>query len=145
MRETNTAMRYLDQAVTEACGIAKRELGWSLRYPSWRSGFVAAYTSPLRRNRQIAHPAGSASTGSMQRHVPRLNTRRPRAHIRDHVRRSAPRRIAESRDRTARTCPPVETTTSLYMRPGRPGKAARLSARSCDCPESTCSRRKIRA
>jgi nucleoside-diphosphate-sugar epimerase len=24
---------------------AKRELGWSLRYPSWREGFVAAYSS----------------------------------------------------------------------------------------------------
>jgi nucleoside-diphosphate-sugar epimerase len=24
---------------------AKRELGWELRYPSWRQGFVAAYTS----------------------------------------------------------------------------------------------------
>jgi nucleoside-diphosphate-sugar epimerase len=24
---------------------AKRELGWTLRYPSWRQGFVAAYTS----------------------------------------------------------------------------------------------------
>jgi 2-alkyl-3-oxoalkanoate reductase len=24
---------------------AKRELGWTLRYPSWREGFVAAYTS----------------------------------------------------------------------------------------------------
>jgi hypothetical protein len=22
---------------------AKRELGWTLRYPSWRQGFVAAY------------------------------------------------------------------------------------------------------
>jgi len=30
---------------------AKRELGWSLRYPSWRQGFVAAYasTSPTGR------------------------------------------------------------------------------------------------
>jgi hypothetical protein len=23
---------------------AKRELGWTLRYPSWRQGFAAAYT-----------------------------------------------------------------------------------------------------
>jgi 2-alkyl-3-oxoalkanoate reductase len=23
---------------------AKRELGWTLRYPSWREGFVDAYT-----------------------------------------------------------------------------------------------------
>jgi nucleoside-diphosphate-sugar epimerase len=24
---------------------AKRELGWTLRYPSWRQGFVSAYAS----------------------------------------------------------------------------------------------------
>jgi nucleoside-diphosphate-sugar epimerase len=33
---------------------AKRELGWTLRYPSWREGFVAAYASPARVDR----PAG---------------------------------------------------------------------------------------
>jgi hypothetical protein len=27
---------------------AKRELGWTLRYPSWRQGFVAAY-APIAR------------------------------------------------------------------------------------------------
>ncbi len=27
---------------------AKRELGWTLRYPSWRQGFFAAYASPPR-------------------------------------------------------------------------------------------------
>jgi nucleoside-diphosphate-sugar epimerase len=25
---------------------AKRELGWALRYPSWRQGFVEAYATP---------------------------------------------------------------------------------------------------
>jgi hypothetical protein len=25
---------------------AKRELGWTLRYPSWRQGFTAAYAHP---------------------------------------------------------------------------------------------------
>jgi nucleoside-diphosphate-sugar epimerase len=38
---------------TEARGAsnakAKRELGWELRYPSWRQGFVAAYGSPESR------------------------------------------------------------------------------------------------
>jgi hypothetical protein len=24
----------------------KRELGWTLRYPSWRQGFIAAYRQP---------------------------------------------------------------------------------------------------
>jgi nucleoside-diphosphate-sugar epimerase len=27
---------------------AKQELGWTLRYPSWRQGFVAAYSQPER-------------------------------------------------------------------------------------------------
>ena len=27
---------------------AKRELGWTLRYPSWRQGFIAAYATPAR-------------------------------------------------------------------------------------------------
>jgi hypothetical protein len=35
---------------TEARGAsnakAKRELGWTLRYPSWREGFFAAYATP---------------------------------------------------------------------------------------------------
>jgi nucleoside-diphosphate-sugar epimerase len=33
---------------------AKRELGWELRYPSWRQGFVAAYgtTAPAERRRR---------------------------------------------------------------------------------------------
>ena len=25
---------------------AKQELGWTLRYPSWRQGFTAAYSQP---------------------------------------------------------------------------------------------------
>ena len=28
---------------------AKRELGWTLRYPSWRQGFMAAYASTTRQ------------------------------------------------------------------------------------------------
>jgi hypothetical protein len=27
---------------------AKRDLGWTLRYPSWRQGFAAVYGSPDR-------------------------------------------------------------------------------------------------
>jgi 2-alkyl-3-oxoalkanoate reductase len=35
---------------------AKRELGWELRYPSWRQGFVAAYasTAPPKRHERDA-------------------------------------------------------------------------------------------
>jgi hypothetical protein len=51
---------------TEARGAsnakAKRELGWELRYPSWRHGFVAAYASstngrPSRPATSTVHPA----------------------------------------------------------------------------------------
>ena len=34
---------------------AKRELGWTLRYPSWREGFAAVY-APLRTAGPKAHP-----------------------------------------------------------------------------------------
>jgi 2-alkyl-3-oxoalkanoate reductase len=50
---------------TEARGAsnakAKRELGWELRYPSWREGFVAAYASPAPAERRNADPAARAS------------------------------------------------------------------------------------
>jgi 2-alkyl-3-oxoalkanoate reductase len=47
---------------TEARGAsnakAKRELGWTLRYPSWRQGFPAAYAEPTAsRARAIQAPA----------------------------------------------------------------------------------------
>jgi 2-alkyl-3-oxoalkanoate reductase len=50
--------RWLAGLIAGACGVkmmgeargasnakAKRELGWTLRYPSWRQGFIAAYAS----------------------------------------------------------------------------------------------------
>ena len=30
---------------------AKRDLGWTLRYPSWRQGFAAAYGQPEKTRR----------------------------------------------------------------------------------------------
>jgi nucleoside-diphosphate-sugar epimerase len=40
---------------------AKRELGWTPRYPNWRQGFLAAYASPVptdgRRSQPAARPA----------------------------------------------------------------------------------------
>jgi hypothetical protein len=53
---------------TEARGAsnakAKRELGWELRYPSWREGFVAAYApSPLRDERR-SQPAARTTSHS---------------------------------------------------------------------------------
>jgi nucleoside-diphosphate-sugar epimerase len=44
---------------------AKRELGWSLRYPSWRDGFLAAYASPARAHRgaaRLVDPVSAAHT-----------------------------------------------------------------------------------
>jgi len=40
---------------------AKRELGWTLRYPSWRQGFAAAYASLAAAGGRKARPANSAS------------------------------------------------------------------------------------
>jgi nucleoside-diphosphate-sugar epimerase len=46
---------------TEARGAsnakAKRELGWTLRYPSWRHGFVAAYTTEAASTSEPRSPA----------------------------------------------------------------------------------------
>ena len=40
---------------------AKRELGWELRYPSWRQGFVATYASTAPAQRRGAEPGARAS------------------------------------------------------------------------------------
>jgi nucleoside-diphosphate-sugar epimerase len=40
---------------------AKRELGWELRYPSWRQGFVAAYASTAPAERRGLDPGVRAS------------------------------------------------------------------------------------
>jgi 2-alkyl-3-oxoalkanoate reductase len=40
---------------------AKRELGWELRYPSWRQGFVAAYASTTPTDGPRSHPAARTS------------------------------------------------------------------------------------
>ena len=50
---------------TEARGAsnakAKRELGWKLRYPSWREGFTAAYaTTAQAERRREPDPAARA-------------------------------------------------------------------------------------
>jgi 2-alkyl-3-oxoalkanoate reductase len=46
---------------TEARGAsnakAKRELEWTLRYPSWRQGFVSAYASIIPTDGRTSHPA----------------------------------------------------------------------------------------
>lgn len=50
---------------TEARGAsnakAKRELGWTLRYPSWREGFVAAYASTTPTDGRTTLPVGRSS------------------------------------------------------------------------------------
>jgi 2-alkyl-3-oxoalkanoate reductase len=37
---------------------AKRELGWELRYPSWRQGFVAAYAQATQTDERKSQPSG---------------------------------------------------------------------------------------
>jgi nucleoside-diphosphate-sugar epimerase len=44
---------------------AKRELGWTLRYPSWRQGFTEVYGSPAFRERPS--PAGRAAETVLER------------------------------------------------------------------------------
>jgi 2-alkyl-3-oxoalkanoate reductase len=43
---------------------AKRELGWDLRYPSWRHGFVAAYGQAGSTDARKSHPAPRTSQAS---------------------------------------------------------------------------------
>jgi nucleoside-diphosphate-sugar epimerase len=51
---------------TEARGAsnlkAKRELGWTLRYPSWRQGFAATYSALVPAEGATAHPATTRTT-----------------------------------------------------------------------------------
>jgi nucleoside-diphosphate-sugar epimerase len=48
---------------------AKRELGWTLRYPSWRQGFAAAYATPTAgRARQTRTPAAGRQPRAGHRH-----------------------------------------------------------------------------
>jgi nucleoside-diphosphate-sugar epimerase len=62
------ALEYAGDAVvmmgTESRGAsnekAKRELGWTLRYPTWREGFVAAYSSEADGSGQDGAEAGGA-------------------------------------------------------------------------------------
>jgi len=48
---------------------AKRELGWTLRYPSWRDGFVAAYapTGSGMRKSSMQRPVDSGQDHLVQR------------------------------------------------------------------------------
>jgi 2-alkyl-3-oxoalkanoate reductase len=43
---------------------AKRELGWELRYPSWRQGFVAAYTQDGAAEGRERHPVTGTTAQS---------------------------------------------------------------------------------
>jgi nucleoside-diphosphate-sugar epimerase len=55
-----TAVMLATEARGASNAKAKRELGWTLRYPSWRQGFVAAYAKPAKsRATPIRTPAPS--------------------------------------------------------------------------------------
>ena len=43
---------------------AKRQLGWTLRYPTWRRGFAAAYASATPTDGRRSHPAARTSDSS---------------------------------------------------------------------------------
>jgi nucleoside-diphosphate-sugar epimerase len=43
---------------------AKRELGWELRYPSWREGFTAAYAPSTLRDERSSQPAARTTSHS---------------------------------------------------------------------------------
>jgi len=53
---------------TEARGAsnakAKRELGWTPRYPTWRTGFKAVYSAIAVADRPKPHPAPQTSHSS---------------------------------------------------------------------------------
>jgi hypothetical protein len=40
-------------------GKAKRELGWTLRYPSWRQGFPAVYSELAQRMERAPRPTAT--------------------------------------------------------------------------------------
>jgi hypothetical protein len=42
---------------------AKRELGWTLRYPSWRQGFIAAYATPAASTSEPRSPMPANGAG----------------------------------------------------------------------------------
>jgi hypothetical protein len=47
---------------------AKRELGWTLRYPSWRQGFVDTYAQPsVATSARRAVPVPGERLGSSSR------------------------------------------------------------------------------
>jgi hypothetical protein len=61
---------------TEARGAsnakAKRELGWELRYPSWRQGFVAAYAATPTFFQPFADYRESAGRADRRIPIPQL-------------------------------------------------------------------------
>ena len=93
---------------TEARGAsnakAKRELGWTLRYPSWRQGFVEVYGSrprrrPCGRRRSGREPSSASQPGPWARLV---SNQRPLA---------CEARFGQQRRRAAASDERLETTT----------------------------------
>jgi len=56
----------------------KRELGWTLRHPSWRQGFAEAYASAAREARQVARqPHDGARRSTIARRADLIARCRP--------------------------------------------------------------------
>jgi nucleoside-diphosphate-sugar epimerase/predicted ester cyclase len=53
---------------------AKRELGWTLRYPSWRRGFVEAYAAPSGREASTSRVPESTNKAALRRFCEAANT-----------------------------------------------------------------------
>ena len=49
---------------------AKRELSWTLRYPSWREGFAAAYAQITPTDGRDAQPAARTAQSSVTAPTP---------------------------------------------------------------------------
>ena len=54
---------------------AKRELGWTLRHPSWREGFVAAYASSAGAGRYPSRPPAASASRTSAFPKPRTSRR----------------------------------------------------------------------
>ena len=53
---------------------AKRELGWTLRYPTWRQGFVQAYAETSNQAERISTVPPSSNKAALKRFCDAANT-----------------------------------------------------------------------
>lgn len=113
----------------------------------WRTGWGCADVE-VRRRRGRSRWVSWGGRGSPSTRCARwwAHTTPATSALTSYRGRSARRATARSSRRTTRTCPRVRMTASRYARPARPGKAARVSARTRVArPSSRGSSRKVSA